>query len=326
VSSDFPSSPQIPQSESWPAVYSDTTSPPISTKPTLREWLISLGLFLATLLSTTFAGLVYNSGSQDFSLNFRVVMAHPEWLKNGLFFSVPFLGILLAHEFGHFFACRYYGIRCTPPFFIPIPITIAGTLGAFIRIKAPFQNKRALFDVGMAGPLAGFAVIIPTLVVGIARSELILKRPMPGALYFGEPLIFRWIGQMVIGYSPATQDMNADPIAMAAWFGLLATCLNLFPIWQLDGGHIAFAILGKFWHKRISITALATLMLVSFLGWPVPSYLAFAILLLIFGMRFRFVHPPVLYDQEKLGTGRILLAILALIILLISFTPVPISV
>jgi membrane-associated protease RseP (regulator of RpoE activity) len=255
-----------------------------------------------------------------------VAGAHPRILLYGLPFSFTFLSILLSHELGHFFACRYYGIRCTPPYFIPVPISFAGTLGAFIRIKSPFQNKRALFDVGIAGPLAGFAFAIPSLIVGIANSRLVPKGAVQGGMYFGEPLLFRWIGKFILGYTPQSQDMMAHPIAMAAWFGLLATSLNLFPIWQLDGGHIAYAILGRETQKKLSIVGVFALIAVSFVGWPIPSYLVFGLLLLILGMRYRFYHPPTLYDADGVGTIRVVLALLALTILIVSFTPVPVSV
>jgi len=221
-------------------------------------------LFLATFLSTTFAGISYVGVYGDFLTTLMAVLLNPSLLVLGLPFSFTFLIILLAHEFGHFFACRYYGIKCTPPFFIPLPISIAGTLGAFIRIKSAFQNKRTLFDVGVAGPLAGFAFVVPALFVGISHSQLIPKGSVADGINFGEPLLFKLIGRIVIGYSPSTQDMIAHPIAMAAWFGLLATCLNLFPIWQLDGGHIAYAILGRERQKQLSIGAAIALVLMSF--------------------------------------------------------------
>ncbi len=299
---------------------------PTTTAPSAREWTISVILFLLTLCSTTFAGLIYVGDDAGFFRTALVAAAHPSILLYGLPFSLTFLAILLAHELGHFFACRYYHIRCTPPYFIPVPISIAGTLGAFIRIKSPFSQKRALFDVGVAGPLAGFALTLPALVVGIANSRLIAKGTVAGGVNFGEPLLFRWVGKLVLGYSPATQDMLAHPIAMAAWFGLLATCLNLFPIWQLDGGHIAYAIVGRGAQRKLSVMATAALILISFAGWPIPSYLVFGLLLLAFGLRFRFYHPPTLHDHEPLGPARTLIGVLALVILVISFTPVPISI
>jgi membrane-associated protease RseP (regulator of RpoE activity) len=292
--------------------------------PGWRAWRLPVLLLAITFLSTTFAGLFYVFGDVGFIQMTLALLAHPSLLLQGMPFSFTFIAILLAHEMGHFLACRHYGIRCTPPFFIPFPISYAGTLGAFIRIKSNFPNKRALFDVGVAGPLAGFSFALPSLVVGIAFSRLIARGSMAGGIGFGEPLIFRFVGKVVLGYAPASQDMIAHPIAMAAWFGLLATSLNLFPIWQLDGGHITYALIGRERQKQVSIVAAVALMLVSFAGWPIPSYFAFAGLILFFGLRYRFYHPPTLNDEEPIGTGRTLLAILAFIILIVSFTPVPI--
>ena len=281
-------------------------------------------LFAATFASTTFAGLTYTSADASFLGIMEEATTRPSIFLLGLPFSVTLLGILLAHEMGHFLACRYYGIRCTPPYFIPFPVSIAGTLGAFIRIKSPFPDRRALFDVGIAGPIAGFVFVLPALAVGISHSRLIPRGSFAG-YSFGEPLLFQWMGKLLLGYAPATQDMIAHPIAMAGWFGLLVTCLNLLPIWQLDGGHIAYSVVGRECQKRLSIYATVGLILVSFLGWPFPSYLLFGALLLVLGWRFRFYHPPTLSDEIGIGPGRTLLGIAALLILLLSFTPVPIS-
>jgi membrane-associated protease RseP (regulator of RpoE activity) len=209
-----------------------------------------------------------------------------------------------------------------------VPISLAGTFGAFIKIKSQFRHRRALFDIGIAGPLAGFIFVLPTLCVGIGLSRLIPKGTFaPGQLSFGEPMIFRLLGMLILGYSPDRQDMIAHPMAMAAWFGLLATSLNLLPIWQLDGGHIAYAVLGRHLQKKLSIASLVFLILISFLDWP-PSItlLFFSILLLIIGARLRFFHPPTLLEEERLGPGRILLGLAALLILILSFTPVPVTI
>ncbi len=305
----------------------DLTGPPAPRRQTPHEWLVPALLFAATLWSTTFAGLFYVvAGDAGFLSLMMAALSRPSILLLGLPFSLTLIAILLAHELGHYFACRYYGINCTPPFFIPLPISIAGTLGAFIRIKSPFQHKKALFDVGVAGPLAGFAVALPALFTGVAFSSVIPKGHLEGAMIFGEPLLFRWVGKLALGYSPATQDMLAHPIAMAAWFGLLATCLNLFPVWQLDGGHIAYAVFGHKFQRWISIAGALALVAISFIGWPFPSYLVFALILLAVGARFRFYHPPTLFDDEKVGAGRIVVAIITLLILIVSFTPVPISI
>jgi membrane-associated protease RseP (regulator of RpoE activity) len=284
-------------------------------------------LLLATLSSTTYAGLIFHSnGGGEPDASALAVFLRPSLLMPGFLFSIPFLSILLAHELGHFFACRYYGIRCTPPFFIPLPLSMAGTLGAFIKIRSPFPHRRALFDVGIAGPLAGFAVTLPVLFFGIAHSRLIPSTTFPQGINFGEPLIFRWIGALMLGYSPAHQVMIAHPAAMAAWFGLLATSLNLFPIWQLDGGHITYAILGTSLQKKISLIAVIALVFVSLLGWPIPSYLLFAILILIMGWRHRLRHPPTLADGMGMNQARIALGYIALAVFIVSFTPVPISI
>ncbi len=286
---------------------------------------MAAALFAATFATTTLAGLFHAGGDVDLLTAAFLVIARPSILLLGLPFSVTLMIILLAHEMGHFLACRYYGIRCTPPYFIPSPFLFAGTFGAFIRIRSPFTDRRALFDVGISGPLAGFAFVIPALVVGIAYSTLIPRGSLQGGIIFGEPLLFRWLARIVLGYSPATQDMIAHPIAMAAWLGLLVTCLNLLPIWQLDGGHIAYAVFGRERQRLTSLYASIGLILISFLGWPVPSYLLFGILLLVLGSRFRFYHPSTLNDDLSIGRGRLLLGILALLILLVSFTPIPIS-
>ena len=253
------------------------------------------------------------------------MVLHPRLLMEGLSFSIPLLVILLAHELGHFIACRYYGTACTPPYFIPVPLG-AGTLGAFIKIKSPFRDRRSLFDIGIAGPLTGFVFVLPALWIGISFSKIYPKQAVAGGgLYFGEPLIFKLFGRLILDYSPATQDMVAHPIAMAAWIGLLATSLNLLPIWQLDGGHIAYAVFGRAVQKKISITAAIALVLLSFLGWPILSYLLAGLLLLILGARSRFYHPAPLFEEDDLGPGRRFLGLIALLILVLSFIPVPIS-
>jgi membrane-associated protease RseP (regulator of RpoE activity) len=318
----------------FPPVYSyrytgapDTIPAVPDPGPSGREWAVSVLLFCVTAVTTSFAGLFYVVGDAGLGTALRATFYKPSLILQGLPFSVPLISILLAHEMGHFLACRYYGVRCTPPFFIPAPISIAGTLGAFIKIRSPFQHKRALFDIGIAGPLAGFILTLPALWIGIGLSKLIPKGALgTGGISFGEPLVFRMFGRLVLGYSPARQDMIAHPIAMAAWFGLLATSLNLLPIWQLDGGHIAYAMFGPVRQKKVSIVCVVALIMLSFLGWPTPSYLLFGLLLLIVGARLRFYHPPTLLEGEELGPGRFFLGLVALLILIIAFTPVPISI
>jgi membrane-associated protease RseP (regulator of RpoE activity) len=293
--------------------------------PSRREWIISAVLFFATLITTSFAGVFYRVG--DIFAALFLLADNPGTIVYGLPFSIPLVSILLAHELGHYAACRYYGMRCTPPFFIPVPLPATGTFGAFIKIKSQFHNKRSLFDIGIAGPLAGYIFTLPTLWVGISHSKLIPKGAISsGALVFGEPLIFRIFGSLAIGYSPDKQDILMQPILMAAWVGLLATSLNLLPIWQLDGGHITYALLGQSSQRRISIIAVVGLLLLGLWEWRSPSYLVFALLLVLIGGRMRFYHPPTLQDEEKLGPWRLIVGILALLILILSFTPIPITI
>jgi membrane-associated protease RseP (regulator of RpoE activity) len=296
------------------------------TGPSIREWAISFLLLSITFITTSFAGLFYSIGDIGFIRGFLFFSAKPSLILLGVPFSIPLVTILLAHELGHFFACRYYGMRCTPPFFIPAPVPLTGTLGAFIKIKSSFRNKRALFDIGIAGPLTGFLFSIPVLCIGIGLSKINPKGLLGhGGLSFGEPLLFRLLGMFILGYRPDRQDMMAHPMAMAGWIGLLATSLNLLPIWQLDGGHLAYSILGRSRQKKLSVVTVTGLILLSFWGWPTPSYLLFGVLLLVIGLKFHFYHPATLMDEEKIGAGRLWIGGLALLILILSFTPVPIS-
>jgi membrane-associated protease RseP (regulator of RpoE activity) len=295
--------------------------------PTRRQWGAFWALLGVTFITTTLAGLFYALGGPELFFLLRLALSRPGILLLGLPFSLSLLAILLAHEFGHFLACRYYRMQASPPWFIPAPFPLTGTLGAFIRIRSPFRGLRALFDIGIAGPLAGFAVTLPLMAVGFRLSTLVPKGALDGGgLSFGEPLLFRLAGMLLVGYAPARQDLLAHPVVMAAWIGLLVTSLNLLPIWQLDGGHIAYAILGRKRQKSLSIAALGALAGVGLAGWPTPSYLLFAAMLLVIGLRVRFYHPATLDDGEPLGAARHWLALVVLAILVLSFIPVPVEV
>ena len=300
---------------------------PPEPAPSPAQWALSLLLLSLTFCTTTFAGLFYATGFFGLrNLAGLMFPPGPRVLLTCVSFSFPLVAILTAHELGHYFACRHYGMKCTPPYFIPAPLPLTGTLGAFIKIKSHFRKRKAVFDIGIAGPLAGFLFSLPVLWIGISISRLTPKLPPRfTGLSFGEPLIFRLIGIAALGYAPERHDMIAHPMAMAGWVGLLATSLNLLPIWQLDGGHIAYAALGARWHKKLSFAAVAALIIVSLLGWPTPSYLLFSLMLLIIGWRLRFYHPAPLVDEGPLGPGRTILAFVALLILIFSFTPVPIT-
>ena len=288
-----------------------------------KYWLHLL-LFLLTLASTTLVGariqdnFDHNLPFFDFDRDWAALVmwwGHPAALLKGLPFSLTLLTILLAHEFGHYLACVYYGLDASLPFFLPAP-TFTGTLGAFIRIRTPIYTKRALFDVGVAGPIAGFVFLLPALAIGLAFSKVIPGIAHHGALTFGTPPML-WLLERAIFPGVATADIYLHPVARAAWIGLLATALNLLPIGQLDGGHILYAMAGDK-HRflsRVFVMALVPIGIVFWYGW-----LLWAVLLFFFGMR----HPAI-YDAAELSAGRRRMGYLALVIFLLCFTLAPIS-
>ncbi|HME06420.1 MAG TPA: site-2 protease family protein [Bryobacteraceae bacterium] len=287
-----------------------------------RRLVLHAALFLATLLTATMAGVVFSQGYQagrPIELEQYVSLVPDLWrnpalLLQGAWFSLPLMTILLAHEMGHYLACRYYRIDATLPFFLPAPTPI-GTLGAFIRIQSPIYSKRALFDVGIAGPLAGFVMLVPALILGIAWSKIIPGVAEGGDLIFGVPLLQRLL-EAVLLPGVGTANIYLHPLGRAAWVGILATALNLLPIGQLDGGHILYSFAGR-WHRwlsRIFVAALVPMGLLYSRSW-----LVWAALLFFFGMRH-----PLIYDQRGIGAGRAWLGVAALMIFLLTFTLVPV--
>ena len=196
-------------------------------------------LFLLTIASTMLAGAEhFASFHLDFG-NRALDQTTPQFILNGLWYSASILAILGAHEFGHYYACRHYRVDASLPYFLPAPLPLTGTLGAFIRIRQTIPGKRELFDIGIAGPIAGFIVAIPVLLVGMSLSRVTeLPADTRGFVELGEPLLFKAVAWLFWGTPPEGYSINMHPMAFAAWFGLLATALNLFPIGQLDGGHI----------------------------------------------------------------------------------------
>lgn len=268
-------------------------------------------LFVVTVLTTVLAGafqhVVATQPYLDLNATFHAAVTG--W-HHGLPFAVALLAILGVHEFGHYFVARHYRLDVSLPFFIPFPNPYTGTLGAVIRIQSPFESRQALFDVGIAGPLAGLAVAIPVLIVGLASADI---EPSTAAL-FNTPLLFQWLQQLVAGPLPngARLDLEGNPLLMAGWWGLLVTALNLIPISQLDGGHIAYALLGR--HQRhvawavFGLAALATLLN--------PSYLVMLVLVFLMGIG----HPPALNDLTPIGGGRKVLGAVTFLLLLTLFT------
>lgn len=286
---------------------------------------INIILFVLTVGTTFIIGAVDHVGFQsnepivlDFSFLHKV-LADPSILRHGFYFSLSMMGFLLSHEMGHYLMCRRYKIKATLPYFIPAP-TLVGTFGAFIKIKSPIKDKKALFDIGIAGPLAGFAVALPTLIVGLNLSKPILIPPVHRGFYLGlgEPLLFDLIERAFLPAFQENYDLLLHPIALAGWFGCLATALNLLPISQLDGGHISYAIFGKHYSK-VSLGVFAVIILMGFVT-GFPGWFFWGLLILLLGLR----HPRTLNDELHLDVKRKLMGLLALIVFILTFTPKPI--
>jgi membrane-associated protease RseP (regulator of RpoE activity) len=240
---------------------------------------------------------------------------------DGAMYSFAILTILGAHEFGHYFACRWHNVDCTLPHFLPAPLPLTGTLGAVIKIREPFPSRAALFDIGVAGPLAGFVALLPFLIAGVWLSEIAPLPHEPGTMFMGEPLLFKAIARFVHGPLGEGMDILIHPLGFGAWFGMLATALNLLPFGQLDGGHIAYAVFGTR-SKWISIVTLAIVIGLSFLA---TSWIAMAVMLSAMTWFVGLRHPAPYDDFTPLSKGRLIVAFIAAVILIVCFTPTPLT-
>ncbi len=304
----------------------------VLTRPRARSgerWGLHAALFLATLVTTTYAGAILAGAIAPgdllglFSALSRTVAA--DWVV-GLRFSLPLLAVLLAHEMGHYVAARRYSLSVSPPYFIPVPLwpSFIGTMGAFIRLRTVLSDRRQLLDVGAAGPFAGFAIALPVLAIGVARSE-----PLPAAvglqgmvIWFGAipaelgdsllTLVLRWA--LAGGHAVAL-----DPLAFAGWVGMMVTMLNLLPISQLDGGHVLYAAFPR-WHERLARVFWVLLLALGWYGWA--GWMVWAVLVLALS-RGRLAHPSVLDVTRPLPATRRWGAVAALLLFVITFAPVP---
>ncbi len=315
-----------------PVEYRPIWVPVVAPRRRNRIWLHAL-LFGLTIVTTTLAGIGHwLSFVSDFGT--RLAIASPAQLlafythhwSTGLWYSSTILIILGAHELGHYFACRYYRVDASLPYFLPVPIVETGTLGAFIRIRQPITTKRMLFDIGIAGPLAGFVFAVPALFIGIALSGMSRVPVDFSGFELGEPLLFRIATYLIWGRVPAGFSLNLHPMAFAAWFGLLATALNLFPIGQLDGGHISYAVLKR--HSTnltyLTLGGLLVLNVVLAVVYQTPALLLFTVLIVVMLAIFGPRHPPVMDEHLPIDRTRVILAVVALVIFILCFTPVPI--
>lgn len=309
----------------------------LAPRPKQRYWLHGI-LLLATVFTTLVVGshFQYNYLHQLSALAqaddsdaplfpIDVIAHHPARLLQGIPFSASLMLILLAHEMGHYLACVYYNVDATLPFFIPFP-SLIGTMGAFIRIRSPIRSRRALFDIGIAGPIAGFVVACAVLAVGLGLSRI--APPAASQTQFLQihyPLIFPLMRRIMssMGFLQGTtalpiQDLVLHPLAIAAWAGMFATSLNLLPGGQLDGGHIVFSITPRA-HRLISrITILVLIPMAVYLWWV---WLLWAVLLEISSFR----HPQV-NEWPRVSGKRLALAVFAIVMLVLTLHPQPISV
>ncbi len=288
------------------APIAETPATPVRNLTALRP--IHVILFCATLFTTTLAGS-FQAGVNpldDWSL-----------LARGLPFSATLMGILLVHEMGHFLMSKVHGVAATPPYFIPGPPFLVGTFGAFIKMHTP-TNRKALFDVGAAGPWAGFLVAIPAVFYGLSISEVRALDASAGGLVLGESLVFKLMTRLALGVSPSDVTILLNPIALAGWFGLFVTFLNLLPVGQLDGGHVVYALLGRR-HRWVARGALAAIIGLAFLGWQ--GWVMWAVLVTMLGLD----HPATI-DDTPLDPARRVAAWLTIGLFVITFMPVPLAI
>ena len=321
-------------------------------RPTARQWGLHGLLFLVTAITTTICGIVMAGSDADVASGApaetggivssillipwyyaRVVVeivwgafTHPKSLAQGLVFSGSLLAILTAHEFGHYLFCRYYGVDATLPFFIPQPpLLIPGTFGAFIRMKSAVPSRRALFDIGLAGPLAGFIVIIPIAFAGVLTLHhvpLIAGAASGGGITFNDPLLFRLIARV---FKVDLDNSAANSFYLAAWFGALVTALNLMPVGQLDGGHGTFAAFGRLAHHWLGRVAFVTMAVISVLGYfwhGSPSGFVYVVLLAVM-LNVRHSQPE---QMEPLGGMRVAIGIITLVVFALCYLPFPITI
>lgn len=271
---------------------------------------INLWLFLATCVSTVWAG----SGTLN-------PFADPERLFIGAQFAVTLLSILGIHEFGHYFTARYYRASVSLPYFIPAPPPfIFGTLGAIIKMRSPARDRNSLFDIAVAGPLAGLVVAIPALMLGLSWSRVVAIPP-GAALVFGDSLLMQFLVYLSFGPIPSGMDVLIHPVGLAGWVGLFVTALNLFPVGQLDGGRIAYALFGVH-HRKVSIATFVALLALGVVTQSMNWIVWAGLLFFLIG----FHHSPPLNDVTPLSAGRRVVGVACLVLLVLLIPPVPIDI
>jgi membrane-associated protease RseP (regulator of RpoE activity) len=268
-------------------------------------------LFVATFLTTMIA-YAWNISELD-------ILSYPIAILFGIPYAVALMAILFCHESGHYVFARIHGVNATLPYFIPLllPFTFHfGTLGAFIRMRSLPPSRRALFDIGAAGPWGGFVIALLAVIVGLYLSEARPLTGVEGGLVLGDSLLFSWLTRLVLGVDPQDVTVVLHPIALAGWFGFLLTSINLLPVGQLDGGHVAYAVFGRH-HRWISRGTMTFLIILAFGVW---HYWIFSVILFaLLGLD----HPPPMDRVTALDHRRVVGAGLTLAVLVLTFMPIP---
>lgn len=302
---------------------------PIDTwRPAPQPWSIpriNAVLFLLTLLTTTMAG----ADSAGALVTVRAPLQSLINLSAGLSFSIPLMAILLAHEMGHYLTSRRHGVEATLPYFIPAPfpsLFFVGTFGAFIRMKTPPRTRRAMFEIGAAGPWAGFAVAILAVMLGLKLSKVTPLDASAGGINLGNSIIFWSISRWVLGVDPNTVNVDLHPIAFAGWIGLFVTTLNLLPVGQLDGGHVVYALLGGRVHRVVSRLCWAGCALMVVVPYALGYDFWFG-WLIWFGLVFflGLGHPSTIDAHTPLSGNRRMMAWATVALFILTFSPVPVS-
>jgi membrane-associated protease RseP (regulator of RpoE activity) len=292
---------------------------PIRVRP------LNVVLFLLTILTTTIAGAQLAGAP--------LILRSPESLFNlvsGLSFSVPLILILSSHEMGHYLTARRYGVDSSLPYFIPGPpmaaLFLIGTFGAFIRMRTPPRTRREMFDIGAAGPWAGFIIAIIATAIGLTRSPVTPLNSGEGGVVLGNSAVFWLVSRIVLGVDPNTVEVNLHPIALAGWIGLLVTAINLLPVGQLDGGHVVYSLLGGRWHRIVSRAAWAGCGLMVLVPYALhfnfwSGWLLWFVLLIVLGLG----HPATTDTDMPLMGSRRVAAWATVVLFAITFSPVPLS-
>ena len=279
---------------------------PVRERLSFGRGLWHLTLLGLTALTTTVMGWLLADGN----------------LGQGILYSFALLMILGSHELGHYIACRWYDVDATLPFFIPSPLPPVGTFGAFIKIKSPIPSRRALFDIGIAGPLAGFVFALPVAFAAHYFAQGAAPTIGDGdVITFNDPLLFTFFIKLF--HLPTHLDVS--PIWFSAWFGLLMTALNLMPVGQLDGGHVVYALFGARGHRAIAMTVYVAVIGLALYAYQTGGWLGWFVYVGLLTLMMRVGHPPLIDETEPLGLARWLFALIGLLVFILCFIPMPIT-